>query len=188
MRRAGRAGGTSIFREPGHGCEPGGRSPLVPPVSGRRTGSAPPVIAAQERRARPGFASPGPPRRTAGGTAGDQPSRPAGRRAFDSGLLIRRGRPTMDQEEPKGQGGGAAVVAEHSAEQQGADSGAAAEPVFEAPTRGSADELLDAGAHDEIDAMRHSTAHVMAEAVMGLFPDAKLGIGPAIENGFYYDF
>ena len=94
----------------------------------------------------------------------------------------------MDQEEPKGQGGGAAVVAEHSAEQQGADSGAAAEPVFEAPTRGSADELLDAGAHDEIDAMRHSTAHVMAEAVMGLFPDAKLGIGPAIENGFYYDF
>ena len=65
-----------------------------------------------------------------------------------------------------------------------------AEPVFDAgePPRGSADELLDAGAHDEIDAMRHSTAHVMAEAVVDLFPAAKLGIGPAIENGFYYDF
>nr|MBA2682325.1 threonine--tRNA ligase [Ktedonobacteraceae bacterium] len=36
--------------------------------------------------------------------------------------------------------------------------------------------------------MRHSAAHVMAEAVLELFPDAKLGIGPAIEDGFYYDF
>ena len=36
--------------------------------------------------------------------------------------------------------------------------------------------------------MRHSAAHVMAEAVRELFPDAKLGIGPAIEDGFYYDF
>jgi threonyl-tRNA synthetase len=62
------------------------------------------------------------------------------------------------------------------------------EQVFEAPERGSADELLDAGAHSELDAMRHSTAHAMAEAVMDLFPDAKLGIGPAIAGGFYYDF
>ncbi len=36
--------------------------------------------------------------------------------------------------------------------------------------------------------MRHSAAHVMAEAVLERFPGAKLGIGPAIENGFYYDF
>ena len=36
--------------------------------------------------------------------------------------------------------------------------------------------------------VRHSTAHVMAQAVQALFPDAKLGIGPPIENGFYYDF
>jgi threonyl-tRNA synthetase len=57
-----------------------------------------------------------------------------------------------------------------------------------APERGSADELLDAGAHTELDAMRHSAAHVMAEAVMELFPGTKLGIGPAIEDGFYYDF
>ncbi len=60
--------------------------------------------------------------------------------------------------------------------------------VLEAPVRGSADELLDAGAHAPIDAMRHSTAHVMAEAVLDLFPGARLGIGPAVENGFYYDF
>jgi threonyl-tRNA synthetase len=39
-----------------------------------------------------------------------------------------------------------------------------------------------------IERMRHSAAHVMAEAVIDLFPDAKLGIGPPIENGFYYDF
>jgi threonyl-tRNA synthetase len=60
--------------------------------------------------------------------------------------------------------------------------------ILEAPARGSADELLDAGAHSDLDAMRHSTAHVMAEAVLDLFPGAKLGIGPAIADGFYYDF
>jgi threonyl-tRNA synthetase len=36
--------------------------------------------------------------------------------------------------------------------------------------------------------VRHSTAHVLAQAVQDLYPDAKLGIGPPIENGFYYDF
>ncbi len=36
--------------------------------------------------------------------------------------------------------------------------------------------------------IRHSTAHVMAQAVQQAFPDARLGIGPPIENGFYYDF
>jgi threonyl-tRNA synthetase len=39
-----------------------------------------------------------------------------------------------------------------------------------------------------LDAMRHSLAHIMAEAVLKIFPDAQLGIGPWIENGFYYDF
>jgi threonyl-tRNA synthetase len=62
------------------------------------------------------------------------------------------------------------------------------EPLFDAPERGSADELLDAGAYTELDAMRHSTAHVMAEAVTDLFPGTQLGIGPAIADGFYYDF
>ena len=36
--------------------------------------------------------------------------------------------------------------------------------------------------------LRHSTSHVMAQAVQKLFPSAKLAIGPAVENGFYYDF
>jgi threonyl-tRNA synthetase len=36
--------------------------------------------------------------------------------------------------------------------------------------------------------LRHSTAHVLAQAVQQLFPDARLGIGPPIDNGFYYDF
>ncbi|MEI2821527.1 MAG: threonine--tRNA ligase [Marmoricola sp.] len=36
--------------------------------------------------------------------------------------------------------------------------------------------------------LRHSTAHVLAQAVQDLFPEAKLGIGPPVENGFYYDF
>ena len=54
--------------------------------------------------------------------------------------------------------------------------------------RSDARELLDAGAHDRLDTMRHSAAHMMAAAVMELFPGAKLGIGPAIRDGFYYDF
>jgi threonyl-tRNA synthetase len=43
-------------------------------------------------------------------------------------------------------------------------------------------------ATDHLAAMRHSAAHMMAAAVVDLFPDAKLGIGPAIKDGFYYDF
>lgn len=39
-----------------------------------------------------------------------------------------------------------------------------------------------------LEIMRHSTAHVMAQAVRHIIPEAKLAIGPAIENGFYYDF
>jgi len=48
------------------------------------------------------------------------------------------------------------------------------------------EEQTDKGRKIEI--VRHSAAHVMAEAVQSIFPDAKFGIGPAIENGFYYDF
>jgi hypothetical protein len=36
--------------------------------------------------------------------------------------------------------------------------------------------------------LRHSTSHVMAQAVKRLFPEVKVAIGPAIEDGFYYDF
>nr|WP_207619273.1 threonine--tRNA ligase [Nocardioides sp. IC4_145] len=41
---------------------------------------------------------------------------------------------------------------------------------------------------DGLDVLRHSTAHVMAQAVQELFPEARLGIGPPVTDGFYYDF
>ena len=41
---------------------------------------------------------------------------------------------------------------------------------------------------ENLEKMRHSASHVLAHAVLKLYPDAKLGIGPAIDNGFYYDF
>ncbi len=40
----------------------------------------------------------------------------------------------------------------------------------------------------DLETLRHSASHIMAQAVIELFPGVKLGIGPAIENGFYYDF
>jgi len=40
----------------------------------------------------------------------------------------------------------------------------------------------------EIEKIRHSMAHILAQAVMRLYPEAKIGIGPAVENGFYYEF
>jgi threonyl-tRNA synthetase len=43
-------------------------------------------------------------------------------------------------------------------------------------------------AENQLETMRHSASHVMAEAVLSIFPDAKFGIGPSIEDGFYYDF
>jgi threonyl-tRNA synthetase len=47
---------------------------------------------------------------------------------------------------------------------------------------------LASGQESDLAAMRHSAAHMMAAAVMELFPDAKLGVGPAIRDGFYYDY
>ena len=41
---------------------------------------------------------------------------------------------------------------------------------------------------ERLETIRHSTSHVMAEAVLKLFPGSKVAIGPSIENGFYYDF
>jgi len=49
-------------------------------------------------------------------------------------------------------------------------------------------EPVDIASDDGRAILRHSTAHVLAQAVQDLFPDAKLGIGPPVENGFYYDF
>ncbi len=86
-------------------------------------------------------------------------------------------------------GVGRAPTAEVSAAERAAPPADQPEELaLEAPKRGTVDELLDAHAGDPLDPMRHSAAHVLAEAVLQLFPDAKLGIGPAIRDGFYYDF
>ncbi len=49
-------------------------------------------------------------------------------------------------------------------------------------------EPVELGSPAGLAIMRHSAAHVMAQAVQEIFPEARLGIGPPIENGFYYDF
>ena len=77
--------------------------------------------------------------------------------------------------EDKGQGGAAAAIDDE-------------EPAFEAPGARLGRRAARRRRPRDLDAMRHSTAHVMAEAVLDLFPGAKLGIGPAIDDGFYYDF
>src|SRR5215831_16577760 len=109
--------------------------------------------------------------RNAGGTAGG----PDLSSCTDERFRVLREVETMTNEAPK------PAEADEPAAIEDAE-------LFDAPERGSADELLDAGAHSDLDAMRHSAAHVMAEAVLDLFPGAQLGIGPAIQDGFYYDF
>lgn len=42
--------------------------------------------------------------------------------------------------------------------------------------------------HSKLEKIRHSASHILAQAVLKLYPDVKLGIGPAIDDGFYYDF
>ena len=49
-------------------------------------------------------------------------------------------------------------------------------------------EIVTAGHEDALELLRHDCAHVLAEAVKELFPDTQVTFGPAIENGFYYDF
>src|ERR1700733_15297505 len=58
------------------------------------------------------------------------------------------------------------------------------------PIEATATELTPIRATDDkgLAVIRHSTAHVMADAVQRLFPGTKVTIGPAIEDGFYYDF
>ena len=48
--------------------------------------------------------------------------------------------------------------------------------------------ILTANDEKGLAALRHTTSHVLAEAVKNLYPDAKLAIGPSIDTGFYYDF
>lgn len=55
-------------------------------------------------------------------------------------------------------------------------------------TETDAVEPVEAGSPDGLNIIRHSTAHVMAQAVQRINPEAKLGIGPPVADGFYYDF
>src|ERR1700694_3827373 len=52
----------------------------------------------------------------------------------------------------------------------------------------SALQILTSKNPEALEVYRHSTAHLLAAAVLELFPETKLGIGPPIETGFYYDF
>ena len=49
-------------------------------------------------------------------------------------------------------------------------------------------EIITKGNKDLLEVLRHDAAHVMAEAVLELFPETQVTIGPSIEDGFYYDF
>src|SRR5712672_2822046 len=60
---------------------------------------------------------------------------------------------------------------------------------FHTPIRESGHlELLSLDTPEGLQVLRHSAAHLMASAVLKLFPEAKFAIGPAIDDGFYYDF
>src|SRR5690348_5707894 len=54
--------------------------------------------------------------------------------------------------------------------------------------KAEAESHIPRGYDPELYKIRHSTAHVMAQAVLERFPGAKIAIGPPIENGYYYDF
>ena len=60
--------------------------------------------------------------------------------------------------------------------------------LFRAIPEGATVERVDITDQEGLEVLRHSTAHVLAQAVQELYPEAKLGIGPYIEDGFYYDF
>jgi threonyl-tRNA synthetase len=51
-------------------------------------------------------------------------------------------------------------------------------------------EIIESSFEEEVgrNALRHTAAHILAQAVKRLYPETKCAIGPAIENGFYYDF
>lgn len=56
------------------------------------------------------------------------------------------------------------------------------------PSEATEVQLIRRGSPDGLAVLRHSTAHILAQAVQNLFPGVRLGTGPAIEDGFYYDF
>ena len=68
------------------------------------------------------------------------------------------------------------------------DAGGALRDLGWTPEEDATVEPVSVDSPDGLTVLRHSTAHVLAQAVQDVFPEAKLGIGPPIENGFYYDF
>jgi len=56
------------------------------------------------------------------------------------------------------------------------------------PIKDTEIQLVNKGSDDALDALRHSSAHLMAHAVLELFPKTQTGVGPATEDGFFYDF
>ncbi|MYZ37022.1 threonine--tRNA ligase [Streptomyces sp. MnatMP-M17] len=66
--------------------------------------------------------------------------------------------------------------------------GGALKDLAHEPGEGEIVEPVEISSEDGLNILRHSTAHVMAQAVQELFPEAKLGIGPPVRDGFYYDF
>ncbi len=54
--------------------------------------------------------------------------------------------------------------------------------------QGDSVEGIELSSADGLNILRHSAAHVLAQAVQNINPEAKLGIGPPIKDGFYYDF
>ncbi|HEY0592633.1 MAG TPA: TGS domain-containing protein, partial [Thermoanaerobaculia bacterium] len=60
--------------------------------------------------------------------------------------------------------------------------------VYAPVPEGATVEIVTPKTEDGLDVIRHSTAHLMANAVQELFPGTQVTIGPVIENGFYYDF
>ena len=49
-------------------------------------------------------------------------------------------------------------------------------------------EIVTPGSEEALEVLRHSTAHLMAQALKRLYGDVKFGVGPVIDGGFYYDF
>ena len=60
--------------------------------------------------------------------------------------------------------------------------------IYEKPSEGDKIKVIGFDSAEGRDIFFHSTSHVLAQAVQSLFPDTKIAIGPAIDEGFYYDF
>ena len=95
----------------------------------------------------------------------------------------------VDGSRDRAPGRGAGRLGAAARGDRGAGGRRAARPVVRARRRTRRSEAVHARrTGDGLHVLRHSTAHVMAQAVCDLYPGAKYAIGPAIEDGFYYDF